>query len=93
MGGAVSIHLVSRNNESIRGLIIENTFLSIPRLMPDISFLLYTLLPIMNQIFDSANAIKSVTKPILFLSGQADTFIPPAHMTKLHKIAKETNPN
>lgn len=92
LGAAVSINLVSKNNEFIRGLIIENTFLSIPRLMPDISFLLYTFAPIMNQIFDSANDIKRVTTPILFLSGTADTFIPPAHMVELHEIAKESNP-
>ena len=93
MGAAVSINLVSRNNKNIRGLIIENTFLSIPRLMPDLSVLLYPFIPVMNQIFDSAHDIQNISKPILFLSGSADTFIPPAHMTELYEIAKKSNPN
>ena len=65
-GAAVSINLVSRNNDKVRGLIIENTFLSIPRLMPDLSVLLYTFIPIMNQIFDSASDIQRITTLILF---------------------------
>ena len=92
MGAAVSINLVSRNNDKVCGLIIENTFLSIPRLMPDLSVLLYTFIPIMNQIFDSASDIQRITTPILFLSGSADKFIPPAHMIELHEIARRTNP-
>ena len=93
LGGAVSINLVARNNENVCGLIIENTFLSITRLMPDLSVFLYAFIPIMNQNFASDLEIINITKPILFLSGSADTFIPPAHMTELFEIVSKKNPN
>ena len=90
LGGAVAIDLVSKNDGKIGGLIIENTFLSIPKLASDISPLLRPLIPSIHQIFDSATAIKSIKCPTLFLSGLKDNLIPPAHMEKLKDLSEST---
>lgn len=36
LGGAVAIDIASRNNKSVKGLILENTFQSIPSLIPHV---------------------------------------------------------
>lgn len=36
IGGAVAIDLAARNPETVRALIVENTFLSIPKLIPSV---------------------------------------------------------
>ena len=69
-------------------MIVENTFLSIPKLASDLSPFLRPFTPSIHQIFDSATAIEKISVPILFLSGTDDKLIPPSHMKKLNELAK-----
>lgn len=72
-------------------MIVENTFLSIPKLASDLSSLLIPFKMTIHQVFDSEAAIQKITTvPILFISGAKDELIPPAHMQKLHEVAKST---
>jgi pimeloyl-ACP methyl ester carboxylesterase len=69
---------------------LENTFLSIPKLLPNVFPTLKYFTKLCHQVWDSESAIASIDNiPTLFISGLKDELIPPAHMKKLH----DTMPN
>lgn len=87
IGGAVVIDLAARFNEKLMAMIVENTFTS----LPDIGRELFSGIPgvvhlpdfcFKNQ-FQSIEKVKYLTLPCLFISGQADTMIPPRMMKTL----------
>ncbi|KAM0790934.1 hypothetical protein ACM66B_004240 [Microbotryomycetes sp. NB124-2] len=88
IGGAVAIHLASQNANRIRGLIVENTFLSLPKLVPTIMPYLSPFMFLLHQIWPSEDYIRTLPSslPVLFLGGDQDELIPPAHMVELHRI-------
>ncbi|KAI8385021.1 Alpha/Beta hydrolase protein [Radiomyces spectabilis] len=91
LGGAVAISLVSRNEDKFHALIIENTFLSVPILIPYILPALRHLVYLCHQTWRSYKWIRFIRHiPILFLSSLKDELVPPAHMAKLYKIAQTT---
>ncbi|KAJ3291073.1 hypothetical protein HDU79_002700 [Rhizoclosmatium sp. JEL0117] len=91
MGGAVVIDLASRNPGKITAVIVENTFLSLPKLMPHVSPLLRMASFLLHQIWDSETAITQIDieVPILLLSGGKDDVIPQQHMLGLLKTVRE----
>ncbi|KAF9349349.1 hypothetical protein BGX34_001847 [Mortierella sp. NVP85] len=91
IGGAVSIDIVARNEELFSGLIIENTFLSIRKVIPHVLPMISRVSFLCHQIWDSENMIQKIERlPVLFLSGLKDELVPPAHMKELHKLLKST---
>ncbi|KAL2913316.1 bem46 protein, variant [Polyrhizophydium stewartii] len=90
IGGAVAIHLASKNSERIAGLMIENTFLSLRKLIPQVIKLFRPFTFLCHQIWDSEKHIASVTNiPVLFLSSKKDELIPQTHMIKLHAALRK----
>lgn len=87
IGGAVAISLAASNPDKIRYLLAENTFLSIPRLIPVVAPVLRPFAGLCHQRWNSAEAIKSATQRILFLVGERDELIPPSHMYELQRNA------
>ncbi|KAI7871919.1 Alpha/Beta hydrolase protein [Spinellus fusiger] len=84
IGGAVAIDLVSRNEDAFSGLMIENTFLSLPKLIPSVIPMLRHFTFLCHQHWPSESSIGLIVKtPILFLAGKHDELIPPLHMTTL----------
>ncbi|KAF2090852.1 BEM46 family protein [Saccharata proteae CBS 121410] len=91
LGGAVSIGLAARNQEAgdIAGMVLENTFTSIRKLIPSAFPPAKYLAPLCHQIWPSEEVLPQITKtPILFLSGLKDEIVPPSHMTKLFDICQ-----
>ncbi|EMD36154.1 hypothetical protein CERSUDRAFT_115126 [Gelatoporia subvermispora B] len=90
IGGAVSIDLASRNPSIIRALILENTFLSLPRLVPSALPPLAPFAFLCHQKWDSASKIPLIppTTPILMLSGARDEVVPKQHMFELWKLVR-----
>ncbi|ORY90397.1 Alpha/Beta hydrolase protein [Syncephalastrum racemosum] len=89
LGGAVAVDLVSKNEHRFHALIIENTFLSIPTLIPHVFPPLRHLVYLVHQEWKSYRAIKFIRQvPILFLSSLKDELVPPSHMRKLYKGAE-----
>ncbi|THH01608.1 hypothetical protein EW026_g1107 [Hermanssonia centrifuga] len=88
IGGAVSIDLASRNPLAIRALILENTFLSLPRLVPTALPFLGPFAFLCHQKWDSASKVPLIPRktPILMLSGAMDEVVPPEHMRGLWEI-------
>lgn len=79
LGGAVSIKLVGKNqgHGDIAGLILENTFLSMRKLIPSVipPAKYFTLL--CHQVWGSDSIVPSIKHvPILFLSGLQDEIVP-----------------
>ncbi|CAG8584539.1 1421_t:CDS:2 [Dentiscutata erythropus] len=90
LGGAVAIDLVAKNEDMIDALIIENTFLSIPKLFSK-NFYLFPLSPFFTQTWSSEWSIGEIkATPILFLASGSDTIVPQDHMKSLYDLAKTT---
>ncbi|KAJ5199787.1 hypothetical protein N7491_009416 [Penicillium cf. griseofulvum] len=91
LGGAVAINLVATNEEQgdIGGLILENTFLSIRKLIPNVFPPARYLARFCHQYWTSEDVLPKITKtPVLFLSGLKDDLIPPSNMTQLFAVCK-----
>ncbi|KAF7312775.1 Hydrolase-4 domain-containing protein [Mycena indigotica] len=89
LGGAVAIDLASRNPTAISAIILENTFLSLPRVVRDWPYIgLFSFLVM--QRWNSASRLPSIpaTVPMLFLSGASDEVVPKKHMEGLWEIAR-----
>ena len=78
LGGAVSVKLVAKNQDQgdIYGLILENTFLSMRKLIPEIMPPAKYLALLCHQIWPTDTHIPNVKVPILFLSGLLDEIVP-----------------
>ncbi|PYI20587.1 catalytic protein [Aspergillus japonicus CBS 114.51] len=93
LGGAVAIDLVAKNQDkgAIAGLILENTFLSIRKLIPTVFPPARYLARLCHQYWTSEDVLPKITKvPILFLSGLKDEIVPPSNMTQLFAVCKSS---
>ncbi|KAF7331591.1 Protein bem46 [Mycena kentingensis (nom. inval.)] len=88
IGGAVSIDLASRNPTKIAALILENTFTSLPALVPQVLPLLGPFSFLCHQKWDSASKVPLIpaSTPILMLSGAMDEVVPKEHMRALFEV-------
>jgi fermentation-respiration switch protein FrsA (DUF1100 family) len=79
IGGAVAIDLVSKNQEvgDIKGLVLENTFLSIAKMIPSAVPVAKWLTPLCHEYWRSELMMPKITAvPVLFLSGLQDEIVP-----------------
>lgn len=77
LGGAVSIKLVADNQKEISGLVLENTFLSMRKLIPSVLPPAKYLSLLCHQVWPSDSIIHRIDRlPILFLSGLQDEIVP-----------------
>lgn len=79
LGGAVGLDLVAKNKGTgdIKGLILENTFLSIAKMIPKALPAAKFLTPLCHEYWKSDEIIPQITDiPILFLSGLQDEIVP-----------------
>ncbi|SCU99103.1 LANO_0F00804g1_1 [Lachancea nothofagi CBS 11611] len=88
LGGANAVYIAEKFPQLCDGVILENTFLSIPKVIPHVFPWLSPFSFLCHEKWDSENDIKRVdpTIPWLFLSGQKDEIVPPQHMARLHNI-------
>lgn len=91
LGGAVAIYIAAKYGNQIAGLILENTFLNIPKVIPHIFPLLSPVKWMCSEIWNSEEDIKLVSPqiPCLFLSGTEDEIVPPEHMKVLYDTVGE----
>ena len=102
LGGAVALHLAAANPHSFMAVIIENTFLSIPKMasyaQPKIAWATFMVTDIWDneaQIRKLKEAARDKTKRaahILFITGEHDHVVPPAQMTELWRQIQELSP-
>ncbi|XP_063690128.1 protein ABHD13-like [Bolinopsis microptera] len=93
LGGGVAVHLSASKlyQDKIFALILENTFTSIPE-MAHVIFPLTKYLPLFcyRNKFLSVEEIKRVSSPTLFISGMADTLVPPKMTRDLYTLCGST---
>lgn len=90
IGGAVAVDLAARNPASVHALILENTFLSIPELIPHVLPPVRPFAFLCREYWNSGVTISKISSrvPTLFLSGRQDELVPPAHMDALFERCK-----
>jgi abhydrolase domain-containing protein 13 len=94
-GGTVPLFRLHHSQESsssqIQALILENTFTSLPRLIPTALPLLSPFSFLCHQKWDSASKVPLIPTetPILMLSGARDEVVPKEHMRNLWEIVKK----
>ena len=75
LGGAVAIYLANKYPDNVKGVILENTFLSVASmvdvLMPYVSWMKSLVLRIG---WNNFNDIKNLFQPIMFISGTQNSF-------------------
>ncbi len=94
LGGAVAVRLVADNQQQgdIAGLILENTFLSMRKLISQILPPARYVTLLCHQVWPSDAVIPTITRvPILFLSGLRDEIVPPSHMRALYNLSAAPN--
>lgn len=91
LGGAVAIYIGSKNHQLVKGIILENTFLSIRKTIPHVFPFLKPAARLCHQLWDSESRIKEINLNIkmLFLSAELDEIVPPLHMDTLYKTSGE----
>ncbi len=98
LGGAVALDLASKpqNRSKIAGVVVENTFTEIAALATDLfsplrwfKNKLWLLRPVVRSPWRSLAKVSQVEAPILFISGDKDELIPPAHMYELYRTARQ----
>ncbi|KAJ1920392.1 bem46 protein, variant [Mycoemilia scoparia] len=92
LGGAVAIDIIANEPNEFAGAILENTFLSIPKLIPSVMPWLKYVSFLSSEKWCSEDQIKKITNvPILFLSGQQDDLVPSEHMKMLYDLSSAYN--
>jgi abhydrolase domain-containing protein 13 len=100
LGGAVAFHLAQycqgKLNMQIAGILVENTFLSISKmvdqLLPKIIVLLKPLVLRLNWNSEQiASTLQNVS--ILYLAGEKDELVPHQHMLQLFSLSTRANAN
>lgn len=91
LGGAVAIHLAhyaERNNIPVAGVMVENTFLSISKMVDAIMPLVAPLKGFILRIgWDSERLLPKTMAPVLFLAGARDELVPHGHMQRLYELS------
>lgn len=76
LGGAIAVHLASEA-EGVAGLIVENSFSSIPDVVGTFKWGWLPVGPLITQRFDAAQRIERVRAPVLVVHGASDSLIRP----------------
>jgi fermentation-respiration switch protein FrsA (DUF1100 family) len=92
LGGAVAINTLKEEPGLFKAAIIENTFTSIGD-MADVLFPFLKMIPNLKQSmlkmnWDSLKLVTEITTPILFITGDIDTFVPTEMTQRLYDAAK-----
>lgn len=93
LGGANAIYIASKFANLCDAVILENTFLSIPKVVPYVFPALKYFRGMVHEIWNSEELIKGCddTLPFLFLRGLKDEIVPPSHMRKLYDECPSRN--
>jgi len=93
LGGAVAFHLAGyaqREGMDLAGLVVENTFVSIPRMVDHLMPLVAIFKDLVCRIYwDSGKVVGGLDLPVLYLSGGKDELVPPGQMIELYRKSLE----
>jgi len=88
LGGAIALDLAMKYPQHVRGVVVENTFTSLSDmvevLFPFLLPLKWLVTKLQRLHMDTIHRVPHVVAPTLFIAGQADMLVPPAHMERLY---------
>ncbi|ODV83180.1 hypothetical protein CANARDRAFT_9900 [[Candida] arabinofermentans NRRL YB-2248] len=92
LGGAVSIYIAAHYSNMISGIVLENTFLNLRKVIPHIFPILSPFSFLCHEVWPSEEDILKIKEdiPMLFFSGLDDEIVPPDHMQTLYQLCKST---
>jgi len=94
LGGAVAFDLAQyaeQNNIPLAGVIVENTFLSIAKMVDQLMPLIAPLKSLVLRIgWNSGDIVPHLTLPVLYLAGQKDELVPHSQMLELLKTTTKS---
>eukprot|EP00538_Stauroneis_constricta_P013669 CAMPEP_0119562470 /NCGR_PEP_ID=MMETSP1352-20130426/20551_1 /TAXON_ID=265584 /ORGANISM="Stauroneis constricta, Strain CCMP1120" /LENGTH=331 /DNA_ID=CAMNT_0007610883 /DNA_START=53 /DNA_END=1045 /DNA_ORIENTATION=+ len=92
LGGAVAFHLAQyaeQNSLPLAGVIVENTFLSISKMVDHLMPFVAPLKGLVLRIgWNSEAIVPHLQSPVLYLAGAMDQLVPHSHMLTLWKTTK-----
>lgn len=93
IGGANAIYIAYKFGNIIDAVILENTFLSITKVIPYIFPYLTKFAFLCHEIWNSESDIRKIPieVPFLFLRGLKDEIVPPSHMATLFSLCPSKN--
>lgn len=93
LGGAVAIYIAAQFSSSVLGLILENTFLSIPKTVPHIFPVLRYVTMFVHQKWESELLVPAIPAhiPALLLSARKDEIVPPDHMDRIYQLLQSSD--
>ena len=95
LGGAVAFHLAQyaqQINVPLAGIIVENTFLSISRMVDALLPLFAPLKPLVLTLdWNSGKIAPQLRLPVLYLAGKEDELVPPSHMQELYRASSKVS--
>ncbi|CAI2369328.1 unnamed protein product [Moneuplotes crassus] len=91
LGGATTIYSSKFYEDKIKGLILMNTFTSLPDVVDSMNIVFKIFRPfVLSNFWPSDERIKSLTLPMLFISGREDEIIPKEQMDLLFIHAEKS---
>ena len=80
LGGAVACYMAEKEPALFRGIILENTFTSVPDYVAE----KYPSLPrwkdkLLRNNWDSSSIVPNISAPLLYIAGKEDERLPPSH--------------
>jgi fermentation-respiration switch protein FrsA (DUF1100 family) len=92
LGGACALYLAQYAESEkipVAGVIVENTFLSIPKMVDVVMpYLRHVKKFVLKMNWDNEHILtRGIQTPILFLAGDKDELVPHHHMIQLHKLS------
>lgn len=92
LGGAVAIYIALQHLAAVRGMVLENTFLLIAKVIPHIFPWLKMVTPLCHEKWVLEEVMPRLKNmPMLFMSAQRDEIVPAAHMAELYRICRSTD--
>lgn len=93
LGGANAIYIARKFGQFCDAIILENTFLSIRKVIPYIYPFLKYFVFMCHEVWNSEEEIKFIDSglPALFLNGLNDETVPPSHMRELFHLYPSQN--
>lgn len=90
LGGALAINLASKKShvDDVCAVVVENTFTDIRGMCGELiskDLAEYVPDPLIRSKFGSSKDMEYVQQPIMFISGQQDTLVPPSMMEQLYE--------
>lgn len=88
LGGAVAIYIASLYSSKVLGIILENTFLSIPKTVPHIFPALKYFTGLVTEKWNTESLIPTIPSsiPLLCFSARSDEIVPPSHMDRIFDL-------